>query len=148
MNLPLAEGDSLTFALLLFATVSIPGIGLVVTGAAVGKHGLNPWCAWAGVSFFAILLGDMVIWTLGSNGSFSEGVMVRTLIGGIGFHALSALISLRGLAQMRTRRKWHRGRSRAFWFFWLNIAAMAIIGLWCLTHVNPTLYYQFQPSSD
>ncbi len=134
--------DTLGFGLLLVASVTIPAVGLIVSGATLSKRGLNPWCGWCTIVFFAALLINSIVRALGSRGGVGADFVLYTIFGCCGLHVLSSLMALLGLAQVRRRRKWAHGKRRGIWMFWLNIGVLLIVGVWCYAHVNPALWYR------
>jgi hypothetical protein len=132
--------DSLMFGWMLIVSILIPSVGLIVSGATLRKRGLNRWCGFATVVFFFALLTDSILWSLGERGAGSPKWILYFLLGSCAIHALSALMALRGLVQVRQRRKWAHGRRRGMWIFWLNVGVILAIGVWCYVHVNDSLY--------
>jgi hypothetical protein len=139
MTLLASLSDAFGFGMLLLASVSVPSVGLIVSGVTLTKRGLNPWCGWATLVFFLSLLVGSIVWALANRGGADPAVMLYTLLGCCGVHVLSALMALVGLAQIRQRRKWTHGRRRGMWVFWLNVLVILIISGWCYVHVNPWL---------
>jgi hypothetical protein len=134
--------DTLSFGMFLILTLSIPVIGLIVSGATLRKRGLNPWCGWSTVMFFVALLAASVIRALGSRGGVGQDIVLYTILGCCGIHVVSALMALHGLSQVRRKKKWAHGRRRGLWMFWLNLGVLFVIGVWCYAHVDETLHYR------
>jgi hypothetical protein len=135
--------DSLNFGMLIL-TVTVPAVGLVVSGATLNKRGLNPWCGWSTIVFFCALLAAAIVWTLGARQGLERKVMLYILLGCCGIHVVSALMAMYGLSQVRRKRKWAHGRRRGLWMFWLNVAVLFLIGFWCAVHVFPFLSKVFK----
>ena len=137
----LADGsDVLAFGLLLVVSISIPAIGLIVSLATMGRHGLNPWCSAATIVCFVSLLAESISWTLGYVQGLGADSVLQMTLGGAGGHAVSAAMAIFGIVQVRRRRRWTHGRRRALWIFGLNILLILGIGFWCYMHVNQSLY--------
>lgn len=144
MILLAAISDSLGFVMLIL-TVSIPAIGLVVSGATLRKRGLNPWCGWSTIVFFCALLVSAIVWTLGAHKGLEREVVLLALLGCGGVHGLSALMAMYGLSQVRRKKKWAHGRRRGLWIFWLNVGVLFLVGFWCAVNVFEFLKYRFKP---
>jgi hypothetical protein len=140
MTLLADVSDSLMFGWMLIVSILIPSVGLIISGATLRKRGLNRWCGFASVAFFFALLIDSILWSLGDRGAGNPKIILYLLLGSCAIHVLSALMALRGLAQVRQRRKWTHGRRRGMWIFWLNVGVLLGIGMWCYVHINDPLY--------
>ncbi len=143
MTLFADASDALAFGAMLVITVVIPTAGLIFCAATLRRHGLNPWSGAASIVFFVALLIGMVMLALGTRQGAKEGPVLYTLLGCVVVHVLSSLMALRGLVQVRTRRKWSHGRRRAYWMVALNMMMIFVIGAWCYYHVNETFHRTF-----
>ena len=137
MTLLASFTDGLSFGVMLIVSVSIPTVGLMVSGATMRRRGLNPWAASSSIVFFLALLVGSVMWVIGGRPGTNEAAVLYALLGCVVLHTVSTLMALRGLAQVRTRRKWAHGRRRVYWVVGLNILVIFLIGAWCYYHVNP-----------
>jgi predicted membrane channel-forming protein YqfA (hemolysin III family) len=137
--------DGLSFGVTLILSVSVPTVGLIVSGVTMNKHGLNPWSGSASIAFFIALLIGSVMWVLDGRQGMDQRVVLYALLGCVAVHSLSGLMALRGLAQVRLKRKWTHGKRRAFWMVWMNVVVIFIIGAWCYYHVNPRFHDAFAP---
>ncbi len=145
MTLLASFSDGLAFGLMLILSVSVPTVGLIVSGATLRKRGLNPWAGAGSIVFFVALLIGSVMWVLDGRPGINETAVLYALLGCVGIHTLSTLMALQGLAQLRTRRKWTHGKRRAYWVVGMNILAIFLIGAWCYYHVNPVFHEAFGP---
>ena len=140
--------DNMGFMFLLAATVSIPAVGLIVSGMSLPKHGVNRWCAYASLVYFAGLLVASIAAALADRAAAASDAEAMGpaqfywyLMGCCVAYVLSALMALIGLIQMRRRRrKWTHGRRRGLWIFWLSVFSILITGVWCFAHSNQLIY--------
>lgn len=138
-----AFNDSLGFAVLLLATVSVPTVGLILSGVALAKRSHNFWIAVATFIFFLALFTISLSSALGRWGGIAEATVLWILLICCGAHAFSALLSLVGTIRARRRRRASHGSRRGIWVFWLNWAAIVLVGIWCFAHVNQRAFDQF-----
>jgi hypothetical protein len=129
--------DYFSFGGILIFTVAVPCIGLIINVVSMQKRqGLNRKCAFSTLIFFIALLIEFVTWTISRNGSIPPKVEIGIMLGSAGIHALSAILAIMGLAEMRSRHKWSRGMKRGVWGFWLNILMLLVLAGWFYAHVN------------
>jgi hypothetical protein len=131
------SGDYVSFGGVLIFTVAVPCIGLIVNVVSMQKkQGLNRKCAFSTLIFFIALLIEFLTWTISSQGSIPPKVEIGIMFGSTCIHALSAILAIIGLAEMRSRHKWSRGMKRGVWGFWLNIVMLLVLVGWFYSHVN------------
>lgn len=145
MMLLASFSDGLSFGVTLILSLTIPTIGLIVSGVTMNKHGLNPWSGAGSMAFFIALLVGSIMWVLDGRQGMDQRIVLYAFFGCVFIHTLSGLMALRGLSQVRRKRKWTHGKRRSYWVVWLNVIAIFLIGAWCYYHVNETFHNTFQP---
>ena len=133
-------GDVVSFGGLLIFTVAVPGIGLLISAVSMQKQGLNKLCGYSTSVFFVALLIECVAWSLSNRAGITAKAELIIIAGTALLHCISAILAIVGIAEVRTRRKWPRGRKRGVWTFWLNIAMLLVLSLWFYAHVSQKFY--------
>ena len=143
MNILADAGDMASFGMTIIFAICVPSIGLIINIASMQKQGLNPKCALSTVLFFVGFLITGITASLSNSQAIIPYTRYYCLVAAASTHALSAGLAIWGLAEVRTRRKWPRGRQRGLWGFWANIGFLMVLATWFYLQVNRPAYHRF-----